>query len=77
MLHKTGFVGAYILITFTFACQHDQLVEVCSDRLKRWVLETGTTSRLVKQGFRYNIIGIGEAPIPVKTGTLIIGKPLG
>ena len=35
MLHKRGFLGAYLLITFTLTCQHGQLVGVGSDRLNK------------------------------------------
>ena len=35
MLHKRGFLGAYLLITFAFTCQHDQLVGACSSRLQK------------------------------------------
>ena len=30
MLHKRGFLGTYLLITFTLSYQHDQSVGVCS-----------------------------------------------
>ena len=33
-LHKRGFLGAYLLIIFTFTCQHDEPVAACSDRIK-------------------------------------------
>ena len=37
-------MGAYLFIIFTFTCQHDQLVGVCSGRLKKGgVLGAGPT----------------------------------
>ena len=46
MLHKRGLLGAYLLITFSFwSCQHDQLVGVCSDRLKKSGLKHGSGSQ--------------------------------
>ena len=48
---RNGFVkrvlGAYLFIIFTFTCQHDQLVGVCSGRLKRNVpvLGAGTARK--------------------------------
>ena len=32
---QKGVLGAYVFIIFTFTCQYDQLVGVCSGRLKR------------------------------------------
>ena len=32
---QKGVLGAYLFIIFTFTCQHDQLVGVCSGRLKK------------------------------------------
>ena len=34
-------MGAYLFIIFTFTCQYDQLVGVCSGRLKKGVLALG------------------------------------
>ena len=31
---QKGVLGAYLFINFIFTCQHDQLVGVCSGRLK-------------------------------------------
>ena len=45
MLHKRGFLGAYLLITFTCCRQRDQLVGVCSDRLKKRGLRYGLGSK--------------------------------
>ena len=41
---QRGFFGAYLLITFTFSCQHDQLVGVCSDIVKKRDLRHGSGS---------------------------------
>ena len=32
---QKGVLGAYLFIIFTFTCQYDQLVGVCSGRLKK------------------------------------------
>ena len=42
---QKGVLGAYLFIIFTFTCQYDQLVEVCSGRLKRGVLGAGTARK--------------------------------
>ena len=39
---QKGVLGADLFIIFTFTCQYDQLVGVCSGRLKRGVLGAGT-----------------------------------
>ena len=39
---QKGFLGAYVLITLTFSCQHDQLVGVYSDRLTNRGLRHGS-----------------------------------
>ena len=42
---QKGVLGAYLLITLTFSCQHDQLVGVYSDRLKNRGLRHGSGSK--------------------------------
>ena len=32
---QKGVLGTYLFIIFTFTCQHDQLMGVCSGRLKK------------------------------------------
>ena len=54
MLHKRVFFGAYLLITLTFSCQHDQLVGVYSDRLKNRGLRHGS-------GQKRGVLGTGQA----------------
>ena len=39
---QKGVLGAYLLITLTFSCQHDQLVGVYSDRLNNRGLRHGS-----------------------------------
>ena len=38
---QKGVLGAYLFIIFTFTCQYDQLVGVCSGRLKKGGLRCG------------------------------------
>ena len=62
-----------ILVIFTFTCQHDQLVGVCSGRLKKGVsgvaqLEKGGAGPTRKGG----ILGVGH----VKKGGLYRGTYL-
>ena len=47
-------MGAYLLITLTFSCQHDQLVGVYSDRLKNRGLRHGS-------GQKRGVLGTGQA----------------
>ena len=69
---QTGVLGAYLFIIFTFTCQHDQLVGVCSGRLKGGGgLRCGHSSK--KGGLRYEsnskkrgVLGAGQ----VRTGGL-------
>ena len=42
---QKGVLGAYSLITLTFSCQHDQLMGVYSDRLKKGGLRHGSGSK--------------------------------
>ena len=49
-------MGAYLFIIFTFTCQHDQLVGVCSGRLKKGVLGAGLRAQLEKGG---GVLGAG------------------
>ena len=56
---------AYLLITLTFSCQHDQLVGVYSDRQKRGVLGTGQ----IKQG---NSVARDLARTNSETNTTIV-----
>ena len=42
---QKGVLGAYLFIIFTFTCQHDQLVGVCSGRLKKGDLRCGSNSK--------------------------------
>ena len=50
-----GVLGAYLFIIFTFTCQHDQLVGVCSGRLKKGGLRCGSNSK--KGG---GVLGAGQ-----------------
>ena len=43
MLHKRGFFGAFLLITFS--CQFDQLVGVCSDSLNKRGIRHGSGAK--------------------------------
>ena len=54
MLHKKGVLGAYLLITVTFSCQHDQLVGVYSDRLKNRGLRH-------RSGKKRGVLGMGQS----------------
>ena len=47
-------MGAYLSITLTFSCQHDQLVGVYSDRLKNRGLRHGS-------GQKRGVLGTGQA----------------
>ena len=47
-------LGAYLLITLTFSCQHDQLVGFYSDRLKNRGLRHGS-------GLKSGVLGTGQA----------------
>ena len=51
---QKGVLGAYLLITLTFSCQHDQLVGVYSDRLKYRGLRHGS-------GPKRGVLGTGQA----------------
>ena len=51
---KKGVLGAYLLITLTFSCQHDQLVGVYSDRLKIRGLRHGS-------GQKRGVLGTSQA----------------
>ena len=51
---QKGVLGAYLLITLTFSCQHDQLVGVYSDRLKNRSLRHGS-------GQKRGVLGTGQA----------------
>ena len=51
---QRGVLGAYLLITLTFSCQHDQLVGVYSDRLKNRGLRHGS-------GQKRGVLGTGQA----------------
>ena len=51
---QKGVLGAYLLITLTFSCQHDQLVGVYSDRLKNRGLRHGS-------GLKRGVLGTGQA----------------
>ena len=51
---QKGVLGAYLLITLTFSCQHDQLVGVYSDRLKNRGLRHGS-------GLKRGVLGTGPA----------------
>ena len=51
---QKGVLGAYLLITLTFSCQHDQLVGVYSDRLKNRGLRHGS-------GQKRGVLGTGQA----------------
>ena len=42
---QKGVLGACLFIIFTFTCQYDQLVGVCSGRLKKGALGTGTARK--------------------------------
>ena len=51
---QKGVLGAYLLITLTFSCQHDQLVGVYSDRLKNRGHRHGS-------GPKRGVLGPGQA----------------
>ena len=61
---QKGVLGAYLFIIFTFTCQNDQLVGVCSGRLKRGVLGAGKAR---KRG----VLGAGQT---LKKGGLRCGS---
>ena len=53
------------LVTFTFSCQHDQLVGVCSDKTIKEVLGTGQAWKRVVLGKgparKRGVLGMGQA----------------
>ena len=60
------FGSAYLLITFTFSCQHDQLVGVCCDRLNKRHLR-------YRSGSKNGVLGTGQDK---KGGSLLRNMPV-
>ena len=84
-----GVLGAYLFIIFTFTCQHDQPVGVCSSRLKKGggVLGAGTTrkkgDRRSGPNSKKGDLGAGqvkggsrECPPPPAGGSRLVGNRL-
>ena len=77
MVHKRVFLSLFINYPYFFSCQHDQLVEFYSDRLKKRGLSTG---QVKKGGLRHGsgskkmgVLGTGQVK---KGGSLLRHIPV-